>query len=576
MVDKHLVARVFEEIADLLELTGANTYRIRAYRRAASEVKRSAGSLKERYEKGTLDEINGVGDALAKKIASILTTGTCQLLEELRKQVPSGLVDLLSVPGIGPKTAGKLYEELEASDLQEVEEAAEKGRIRRIDGLGAKVERGIKEGVRKLREERGFWLLSEGLALVEAMKNALGSLSCLERVEEAGSIRRRCSRVREAALLVSVRGESSLLGEGLLTQLRELSFVKTESLEIAETVPPAVVFETWGGLPVTVHVVQDGMWGSAIQHYTGSAGHNRLLDRLAEKEGLERTACGLDFGKAVRLEADVYRGLGLSYIPPELREGEGEVEAAMEGIDFDLVEGHEVKGDFHVHTDWSDGTSSLSAMVEEAVNLGYDYLAVADHSRSLTIANGLSVNRLREQIETVRRMDADIEEINLLTGVEVEILPDGQLDYPDSVLSELDVVVASVHSAFKGDEAVMTRRICKAMENRHVNIIAHPTGRRLGQRAPYPVDMGKVIAKARETKTVLEINASPDRLDLKREHVKRARDAGVKMAVCSDAHSAANLSHLKYGVMVARKGWLQRQDLMNTLDWDEIEQTFLC
>jgi len=562
------VGRTFSEIADLLEIKGDNPYRIRAYRRAARALKRFPESIRDLWERGELQTIPGIGKDLAGKIAEILTTGRCSYLEELHGEIPPELLEFLALPGVGPKTIRAVYSQLEITSLKELERAARRGDLRQLPGLGAKTELKILQGIHSYKARRGELPLGEVMPLAKELYHQLQALPGVEEVSFTGDLRRRRDKVRGINILVSSR-----VGEEVIAAFRDLFQLARVEAEGGNR----IVVTTRFRIKVDLWVVTPEQYAFALLWATGSSGHYQGLRERAAYLGLELTECGLFQGGQRLLsvtEDDIYRLLKLPYIPPELREDRGEIQAAIRDNLPKLVTLEDIKGDFHSHTSWSDGYYSLEEMANAARSLGYHYLAITDHSQSLSIARGLTPERLLQQVQEIKKLNGKLTDLQLLTGTEVDILADGTLDYADDILSQLDLVIASVHSHFHQDEGTMTARIVKAIGNPHVDILGHPSGRLLGRREPYAVDMEAVLQAAAQTRTVVEINASPERLDLTDHWVKRAREMGVKLAVNSDAHVGKRLRDMNYGLSVARRGWLEADDLINTWSWEEVQDYF--
>ena len=567
-MDEYSVIRIFTEIADLLEIKGDNPYRIRAYRRAARALKRFPENIRRLWERGELQTIPGIGKELAGKISEILTGGTCQYLEELYQEVPPGLLEFLALPGVGPKTIRTFHSQLGIISLAELEKAARKGELRQLPGLGAKTELKILQGIQAYKARRGEFPLGEVLPLAEELYHYLRPLAEVEAISLTGGLRRRRDKVKDIDILVSSRK-----GKGVIASLRGFP-------PLAEVVAEGenrIVLATRFGVKVDLWLVTPEQYAPALLWATGSLGHYQGLRERAAHLGLELNEAGLYRNGqrlAITSEEGIYRLLELDYIPPELREDRGEIRAAAEGSLPDLVKLSDIKGDFHSHTHWSDGFYSPEKMAAAAQSLGYHYLAITDHSHSLGVAGGLSPEELLEQVQEIKEINNKLTDFRVLTGTEVDILADGTLDYPDDILSQLDVVIASVHSHFRQDEDTMTARIIKAITNPHVDILGHPTGRLLGRREPYAVDLEAVLKAAARTQTVLEINASPERLDLTDYWVKRAKEMGIKLSVNSDAHVGNRLQDMNYGLSVARRGWLEPDDLINTWPWEKVRDYF--
>lgn len=561
------LAWILAEIGDLLELQGENPFKVRAYRRAARAIELLPEDIEAVWRRGELGRIEGIGKALEEKIDEWLSTGVMTYYEELRRQLPPGLRELTRVPGVGPKLAQRLYQELGIRNLDELEAACREQRLRHVKGLGARWEENILRGIERLRRQMERFPLGLALPVAQQLVRALAEFPSVQRVAIAGSLRRGRETVGDVDIVASSADPASVMDE----------FVRTPGVEqvlARGDTKASIVLKM--GLQVDLRVVRDDQFAAALHHFTGSKEHNVALRELAQAKGLKISEYGIvrvDEGEplAVATEADVFAAVGLPCIPPELREDGSEIAAAREGRLPALITLGDIKGDLHVHSEWSDGLHSIEAMALAARERGYEYIAITDHSPSLSVARGLDPSRLEEQLEEIARLNRRLDGIRILTGCEVDILRDGSLDLPDEILARLDVVVASVHSAMNLDEAEMTERIVAAMRNPHVDIIGHPTGRILGRREPYAVDMERIIAVAAETGTCLEINASPDRMDLKDVHARWARERGVMIVINTDAHSTDGLDQMAYGVTVARRAWLGKADVLNCLSWPELK-----
>ncbi len=559
------VAEILRQIAFLLEMEGVE-FKPRAYEKAAYAVEALEEPIEELYARGgmkALEEIPGVGKSIAQKIEELLRTGRMSYYEELRRKYPIDLASLMGIEGVGPKTIRALYEALGITTLEQLEEAARQGRIRQLPRFGEKTEAAILKGIEFLRRHTGRFLLGEILPLMEDVCARLAALPEVERVEIAGSVRRRKETVGDADLLVISRRPEPVMQ--FFVSLPEVEHVQ----ERGET-RSRVKFRN--GLDVDLRVVPRESFGAALQYFTGSKEHNIALRRIAEKMGLKLNEYGLFRGErriAGRTEEEIYDALGLSYIPPELREDRGEIEAARQGRLPRLIEYGDVRGDLQVQTNWTDGANSIEEMAREAERMGLQYIAITDHTRSLAMTRGSDEAKLLQQIQEIRRLNRKFKKIRLLAGAEVNIRKDGTLDIRDDVLAQLDVVGIAVHSHFTMSRREMTERIVRAMRHPCADILFHPTGRILLKREPYDVDLEEIFRVAREMGTILEIDAYPERLDLKDEHIRKAIEAGVKLVIDSDAHHVSHFRVLSYGIAQARRGWARREDILNTLPCEE-------
>jgi DNA polymerase (family 10) len=555
-------------MADLLEYRGDNPFRIRAYRRAAQNLESFSGSLGELAAKSRLSDIPGVGTDLAAKITEYLATGTVKEIEQLKRTLPRGMLDLLEVPGVGPKTAKLLCDRLRITSVQQLEAAARAHRIQTLPGFQATKEQNILKGIGVLKKGRERMHLGVALPLAEELLRILRKVPGAARLSTAGSLRRMRETIGDLDLLVASKRPERVME----------AFVKVPfcaRVLAAGTTKSSIL--TTDGLQVDLRVVDPESFGAALQYFTGSKEHNVRLRELAVRQGLKVNEYGVFRTKtnkrlAGREEEEVYAALGLAWIPPELREDHGEIDAAKADRLPSLIEQRDLKGDFHIHTRYSDGSNRLEDMAEAGATKGYEYLAICDHSRSLKIAHGMTIERLREQISRIRAFNARSKRLTLLTGSEVDILNDGLLDYPDDVLAQLDVVVASVHTGFSQDRATLTRRIITAMRSPYVTIIAHPTGRLMGEREPYAVDLEAVFQAAKATGTALEINSYPRRLDLNDAAARRAHELGVMLAISTDSHSTDQLENVAFGLGVARRAWVEPRRVLNCLTLTRLRQ----
>ncbi len=559
------VAEILRQIAFLLDMEGVE-FKPRAYEKAAYAVDALEEPIAELYARGgmkALEAIPGIGKGIAQKIEELLLTGRMSYYEELRRKYPIDLASLMGIEGVGPKTIRALYEALGITTLDELEQAARQGRIRQLPRFGQKAEAAILRGIEFLRRHGGRFLLGEVLPLMEDVRARLAALPEVERIEIAGSLRRCKETVGDADLLAISRRPERVME--VFVSLPEVEHV----YEKGET-RSRVKFRN--GLDVDLRVVPRESFGAALQYFTGSKEHNIALRRIAERMGLKLNEYGLFRGErciAGQTEEEVYEALGLTYIPPELREDRGEIEAAREGRLPRLIEYGDLRGDLQVQTNWTDGANSIEEMAREAKRLGLQYIAITDHTRSLAMTRGSDEAKLLEQIAEIRRLNRKLTGIRLLAGAEVNIRKDGTLDIRDDVLAQLDVVGIAVHSHFNMSRQEMTERIARAMRNPYAHILFHPTGRILLKREPYDVDVDEIIRVALETGTILEIDAYPERLDLKDEHIRKAVEAGVKLVIDSDAHHVGHFRVLDYGIAQARRGWARREDILNTLPCEE-------
>ncbi|MCS7048657.1 MAG: DNA polymerase/3'-5' exonuclease PolX [Verrucomicrobiae bacterium] len=577
------IAAVFEEIADLLDLKGENPFRVRAYRNAARIVDGLAEDLDRVIAENRLTAIKGIGEDLASKIIELHTTGRLKFHEELRASMPAGLLEMLRVPGFGPKRAKVVYEKLGVDSLEKLEAACRAGRVAALPGFGEKSQQNILKGIELARQFSSRHHLHKARAVADPIVEALRAHPGVIRCSVAGSLRRCRETIGDVDFLVSAKPADAA---AIIEEFTRQPGILTVTAR-GETKASVVLR---GGLQADLRVVRDDQFAFALNYFTGSKEHNiamraralRLKNWSLNEYGFspaeEKEKSAKELGSIVpcRTEEEIYRALGLDYIPPELREDMGELAAAEAGQLPRLVELKDLRGTFHNHTRWSDGLESIEAMAQAALDLGLEYIGIADHSASERQANGLDAKRVRQQAEEVRRLNEKFarEDFRIFFGTECDILADGALDFDDETLALFDYVVASVHQGFSQDAAKMTKRICRALEHPLVTMLGHPTGRLLLEREPYAVDLEAVIETAAKHHKIIELNAHPYRLDLDWRWWKRARDKGVRCAINPDAHSIPDLQFLALGVGIARKGWLTKRDVVNCLSAREVEQLF--
>jgi len=562
------IARIFSEIADMLELQDENPFRIRAYRRAALNLESLGEDLEDIVKRDGLRKIPGIGADLALKIKTFVETGRVDFYEKIKKKTPGVLLEMITIPGMGPKTARLLYTKLKIKSVSDLEKKARAHKISGLPGIKDKTEDNIIKGIEFIKKKRGRMLLSTAASAAEEVLENLRRLAEVKEISPAGSLRRRRETVRDIDILII-----STKPAKVMNAFTSLPLVK----QVLAHGPTKSSILTKDDVQVDVRVMEKDSFGAALVYFTGSKAHNIHLRKIAIERGLKVSEYGVFKAKrkkriAGRTEEDVYKSLGLVYIPPELREDRGEIEAAFEGRLPRLLELKNIKGDFHVHSDWSDGSYSIKGMAEEARKRGYEYIAITDHSKTLRIAGGLSAKERLRQIDEIRRINSTLKGIKVLAGAEVDIMDDGGLDYADDILKKLDIVIAAVHSGFKQPKEKLTKRIIAAMKNKYVNIIAHPTGRLMGTRDAYQIDTEKVLKAARDTNTAMEINAYPERLDLNDVNCRRAKELGVILALSTDAHIKEQFDNMRYGISVARRGWLEKGDVLNTASWSKVRE----
>jgi len=556
------IAQALETIATLMELKDDAYYRVLGYRRAAESVASLGRPVREVED---LQELPHVGGTTAGVIRDLAEERTPGILADLLEEIPSGLVEVTRLPGVGPRTAGRLWRELGITDVEALGEL-EEGRLAALKGFGKKSEERILRAARTYNSRERRMLLDEATALADHLLRFVRSHPACERAEIAGSLRRQKETIGDLDLVAASRDQKSLAD----------AFAEAQFVDEVLAHGPTKVYIKTRGVEIDLRIVAPEAFGSLLHHFTGGQAHNIVLRERAVKMGLNISEYGLaKIGtgeyEPIATEEEIYSRLGLPYIPPELREDTGEISAAEKGELPELVEVGDVRGDLHVHTNYSDGRGTIETMAEAAIALGYEYLVFCDHSQSLRVANGLSPARLVKKLEAVRAADEEYDEIHLLCGSEVDILKDGALDYEDALLAELDFVVASIHTSFNVGEEAMTERIIRAMNNPYVRTIAHPTGRLLNRRDPYAVDVSRLIREAKATNTALELNSYPDRLDLSVPYVREAVEAGVSITIDTDAHDETALSFAKFGVAQARRAWVEKGSIINCLPWAGFE-----
>jgi DNA polymerase (family 10) len=564
-MDNRQVAHIFRQIANMLAIQGANRHRIFAYGRAAEIIGHLERDVGDVWREGRLTDIPGIGQTLADKIEELLTTGNLEFYERLKGEVPPGVVDMLQVPDVGPKTAGRLWKELGVTSIDALEAAARAGRVQTLSRMGARTEARILEGIEALRRRTDRTLLGVAWFLAQDMCAALREVPGVRQVAPAGSLRRMRDTVRDLDLLAAAEDAEQVMARFCLLP---------SVAEVPLSGPTKTTIRTHDGLQVDLRVLPPDRWGTAIQYFTGSQAHNIRLRGLARDRGysLSEYALKKENGSEILCaeEDEVYRHLGLPWIPPELREDRGEIEAALRGKLPRLVERADMQGDLQAHTTWSDGRASVADMAEAARARGLRYVLITDHSYGMGVAGGLRVEELRGQRAEIEAANARFDDFRVLSGVEVEVRADGRLDYPDEVLAELDLVVASLHTGLRSGRERTTERLLSAIRNPHVDVIGHPTGRLIGQREGADLDIEAILQAAAETGTAIEINAHPNRLDLPDIYVRRAVELGVKLAINSDAHDPQGFDLLFFGVAAARRGWATPSDVINTWALDDL------
>jgi len=563
MKNKEL-ADLFEKMADILEFKGENPFKISAYRKASRIIGDLTQDIEEIAEQGELKNIPGIGEGMAQKVVEYLKTGKISKFEEVKKGVPDELIAIMDIPGMGPKTLALIHKGRGINNLSQLEKAVEDSSLTDLPGIGEKKIENIKRGILLLRQSQGRMNLGVAFPVAKRIVETLRQKTGSKKIEWAGSLRRMKENIGDIDILATGANK-----EKIVQTFTHLPKVK-EVLASGET-KASVIVE--GGTQIDLRVVEEDSYGAALQYFTGSKGHNIHLRGIAKAKGIKINEYGVFKGKkkiAGKDEKDVYRSLGVDWIEPELREDRGEIEAAQNGRLPKLVQESEIKGDLHVHSKWSDGTSSIEEIARAALKKSYQYVAICDHSKSLKIAHGLDESRLMEQIEEIDRINEKLKGFQILKGTEVDILIDGKLDFPEKILEKLDIVVAAVHSGFKQDKVKMTKRIIRALENPYIHILAHPSGRLLGARDPYEVEIEEVMEAAKKYGKALEINAYFERLDLDDVHCRKAKEMGIRVGIGTDAHHLDQMWMMSLGVAVAKRGWLETKDILNTFSLKEI------
>ena len=558
------IAEIFRDIANILEIKSENRFRIRAYERAAQNIESLSEDIENFIKDDRLTEIPGIGKDLSRRIKEYISTGRIKIYEDLKKSIPQGLLEILNIPSVGPKTAKLLYEKLKIKNIADLERAIKKDKLRGIFGIKEKTIENILKGIEILKKGKERMTLAQATQVAEEFMQALQKLPEIKKISTAGSLRRQKETVRDIDILVV-----SAQPKKVMAAFTSLDSVK-ETLAEGETKSS---LRTKNDVQVDCRVVQEKSFGAALLYFTGSKDFNIKLRQMAIKKGLKVNEYGIfreNKYLAGKTEEEIFKLLKLSYIEPELRENSGEIELAKQSKLPELIKLKDLKGDLHVHSMWSDGGNSIEEMTEAAKTLGYSYIAITDHSQSLKVAGGLSQAKLKQKKLEIDKVNKKLKNLKVLYGTETDIDSAGHLDYPNNILKDFDIVIAAIHTGFKQSEEQLTKRIINACRNKYVHIIAHPTGRLWGTRDAYRIDLDKILKVAKETNTHLEINSFPNRLDLNSQHCRRAKDLGVKLAINTDAHTAEQLDKIKLGISVARRGWLSPGDVINTLPLEKL------
>jgi len=563
------IARIFYEMADILEMQNVE-WKPRAYRKAAKSIESLPIDVSEIYKKEGFEglmKIPGVGERLAKKIEEYILTGKIREYEKLKKSLPRGLETLIEIPGLGPKKAVLLFKKLNIRTIEDLKKAANEGKIAKLPGFGEKSQENILKGIELFERGQQRLLLSNAITIANEIIEELKKVKGIEDIEPVGSLRRMKETVGDIDILVVAKNPSAVMDKFVSLKNVERVLAKGEKKSM-------VILK--GNIQADVRVFERDEFGAALQYFTGSKEHNIELRKIAIKKGYKLNEYGLFKGNkkvAGENEEEIYKILVKNYIPPELRENRGEIEAALEGKLPKLITLKDIKGDFHVHTKYSDGDDTIEEIASAAKKIGYSFINICDHSKSEHVAHGMEEERLLKQIEEIKEVRRKLK-FNVFAGCEVDILKNGELDYDDEILKKLDIVTVAVHSGFKMSEKEMTERIITALNNKYVKIFTHPSGRLINRRNPYQVNMEKIFEVAAKNKIALEIDAFPDRLDLTDINVKAAKELGIKITIGTDAHSASQLHYMSLGVAVARRGWAEKEDIINTWEIEKIKEFF--
>ncbi len=558
------IARIFYNIAEILEIQGENPFKIRAYIKAAQTVESYTKELSEIKDTEELKNLPGIGEKIALKIKELVETNKLEMYEKLKKSEFAPLVELLEVPGMGPKHVRLVYDKLGIKTLDQLEKAARKGKLRGLPGLGEKTEQNILKGIEQERRHKERYPLGEILPKAESIVSQLKKVKEVKDISLAGSLRRMKGTIADVDILVSST-KPKVISDAFV-KLPEVQNVLSQGATKSSIV-------TKDGIQMDLRVVKPESYGSARHYFTGSKAHNIRIRSLGIDRGLKVNEYGVFKGKksvAGKTEEEVFKSVGLPYIPPEIREDWGEIEAAQKKKLPHLIELKDIKGDLHIHSNWTDGRSTIEEMAQAARKMGYQYIALCDHSPTIGITNGLTPERIKKRKKEIDAVNKKLKGFKVLNGAEVDIKSNGKMDFEDDILRELELVIGAVHTKFSQPREEMTRRIIQAIENPHVHIIAHPTGRLLGKRDPYEVDMDKLLDAAKANGKIMELNAFPDRLDLNDINCRKAKEKGVKIAISTDSHWTEHLHWIKYGIATAKRGWLEPEDVVNTLSLEKL------
>lgn len=566
-INKKDIIKLLEKIAIYLELKGENSFKISAYRKAAQALEKDERSLAEIDD---FTKIKGIGKGTNTVILEYIEKGSSETLKQLEQEVPNGLIPLLQLPGLGGKKLSKLYQELNVTDVESLRAACENGKVETLPGFGKKTAEKILAAIEEAGTRPERLPIANVIPIAEKIETYIKSMKDVEKFSLAGSLRRMKETIKDIDFIISTKNP-----ESIRNQLLDMPGIK-DVIAKGDT-KVSVIYDDVYDVNVDFRIVTEKEFATTLHHFTGSKDHNVAMRQLAKSRGEKISEYGVEIEETKEVltfksEEDFFHHFGLTYVPPEIRENTGEVESFDKA--YPLLKLDDIKGDLHMHTTYSDGAQSLEEMVNQVRNKGYSYVAITDHSKYLRVANGLDESRLRKQREEIDKLNEKYDDIHIFAGVEMDILPDGSLDFSDDFLTEMDFVIGAIHSSFNQSEEQIMERLFAALENPYVSLIAHPTGRLIGRRDGYQVDVNKLIEKAKETNTALEINANPNRLDLSAKWARQAQEAGVLLAINTDAHSYHMLEHMKYGVGTARKGWVRKDTVINTWDKDKLMNFF--
>lgn len=571
-MDNLELAKIFSQIADILEIKDENTFKIRAYRRVTQVLESLPHDINQIYKEGRIEEIPGVGEGIAQKIKELIQTGKLEYYEDLKKKIPDGVLEMMDIPEVGPKTVALLYKKLHIDSIEKLKKAASTGKIRKLPGMGEKTEENILKGIALVRKREERIPLQEAMYLAERIMEPLSKLKDVKKLSTAGSLRRVRETIGDIDIVLSSNNSKKVMDK-----FTSLEIVK-ETLSKGDTKSSILTRE---GRQVDLRVVPEESFGAALHYFTGSKSHNIKIRELGIKKGLKINEYGVftrGKKKEKRIggkeEKDVFEAVGLPFIPPEIREDRGEIEAGLKNQLPKLIDIKDIKGDLHVHSKWSDGGNSVEEMAEAAKERGYEYIGICDHSQSLVVAHGVKEKDFLRRIDDIKAADKKVKGIKVLAGIEVDIDSEGNLDYSDKLLKRLDFVIAAIHSGFKQTKEKLTKRIIKAMETGSVDIIAHLTGRLFGQREAYEIDLEEIFKVAKKTGTILEINSYPNRMDLNDINARKAKEEGIRLIIDTDSHQIMHLDWLKFGIATARRAWLEREDVINTEPLEKLLSNF--